>query len=108
MPAKIDLAGGQTTFVTKPVSPCAGRDFTVSWEDENVGDEDSIEYQDIFNLNDGDKGASKDIKCTPLARGERALRTLTFNLEAGDYTMEVVLNGRGPLTLGNVIINECS
>jgi hypothetical protein len=40
--------------------------------------------------------------------GEAALRSLTFTLPAGDYVMTLVINGTGPLTLGNVIINDCA
>ena len=47
MPAQIVL-DTQVTFVTDPVSPCAGVEFTVSWQEKNTGDEDSNEYQDII------------------------------------------------------------
>ena len=39
MSAKI-IFDEQVTFVTDPVSPCGGEDFTVSWQ-KNIGDEDS-------------------------------------------------------------------
>lgn len=97
----------QVTFVTDPVNPCAGADFTVSWQEKNIGDEDSGEYQDIFDLDDQGSGSSGDLQCQALAPGEAALRSLTFNLPAGNYKMSVVVNGTGPLFLGNVIINDC-
>src|SRR5262245_13960019 len=106
MPAAIVL-DDQVTFVTDPVSPCAGEDFMVSWQERNIGDEDSIEYQDIFDVDDQGSGDSKELKCDPLAAGQSATRSLTFNLPAGNYVMTVVINGQGPLTLGNVIIDEC-
>jgi hypothetical protein len=107
MPADIVLAD-QVTFLTDPVSPCAGEEFTVTWQEQNIGDEDSAEYQDIFDLDDHGTGDSKELQCDPLPAGEVAERSLTFTLPAGDYVMTLVINGRGPLTLGNVIINECS
>jgi hypothetical protein len=36
------------------------------------------------------------------------MRSLTFNLPAGNYTMTLVINAGAPLTLGNVIIDECN
>lgn len=106
MPAVIDL-DTQVTFVTDPVSPCSGEDFTVSWQEINVGDEDSGEYQDIFDLDDQGSGSSQDLRCDPLAAGQSKQRSLTFNLPAGNYRMSVVINGAGPVSLGNVIINDC-
>jgi hypothetical protein len=106
MSAKIVL-DDQVTFVTDPVSPCAGEEFTVSWQEKNIGDEDSTEYQDIFDLDDQGSGDSQDLQCDPLPVGESAMRSLTFTLPAGDYVMTLVINGQAPLTLGNVIINEC-
>ena len=61
MPAKI-VFDNQVTFVTDPVSPCAGQDFTVSWQERNIGDEDSTEYQDIFDLDDQGSGDSKELR----------------------------------------------
>ena len=61
----------QVTFVTDPVSPCAGQDFTVSWQEKNIGDEDSTEYQDIFDLDDQGSGDSKELRCDSLRVGER-------------------------------------
>jgi len=107
MPAIIVL-DDQVTFVTDPVSPCAGQEFTVSWREKNIGDEDSDEYQDIFDMDARDAGHSQDLTCDPLPAGASTLRTLTFTLAAGDYTMSLVINGQGPLTLGNVIINDCA
>ena len=98
----------QVTFVTDPVSPCAGEEFTVSWQEKNIGDEDSAEYQDIFDLDDQGSGDSQELQCDSLPAGEAATRSLTFTLPAGDYVMTLVINGQVPLTLGNVIINECS
>jgi hypothetical protein len=106
MPSTIVL-DKQVTFVTDPVNPCAGEDFRVSWQEKNIGDEASGEYQDIFDLNDQGSGSSQDLQCGPLAPGESVLRSLTFNLPAGNYRMSVVINGMGPLSLGNVIIAEC-
>ena len=96
----------QVTFVTDPVSPFAGEAFTVSWQEKNVGDEDSGEYRDIFDLDNQGSGDSKELRCDPLPAGESAMRSLTFMLPAGDYLMTVVINGQAPLTLGNVIMNE--
>ena len=104
MPARIVL-DDQVTFVTDPVSPSAGEDFTVSWQEKNIGDEDSTEYQDIFDLDDQGSGDSKELRCDPLPVGEPAMRSLTFTLPAGNYVMTLVINGQAPLTLGNVIIN---
>ena len=101
------ILDNQVTFVTDPVSPCAGQEFTVSWRERNVGDEDSGEYQDIFDLDDGENGASEELMCDPLPAGDSATRSLAFTLPAGNYDMTLVINGQGPLTLGNVIIDEC-
>lgn len=107
MPATIVL-DDQVTFVTDPVSPCAGQEFSVSWQEKNVGDEDSAEYQDIFDLDDQGSGDSQKLQCDPLPTGEATMRSLTFTLPAGDYVMTLVINGQVPLILGNVIIDECS
>lgn len=107
MPASIVL-DDQVTFVTDPVNPCAGQDLSVSWQEKNVGDEDSAEYQDIFDLDDQGTGDSQALDCDPLRVGESATRSLTFNLPVGDYTMTLVINGQAPLTLGNVRIVECA
>src|SRR5262249_39785450 len=106
MPATIVL-GDQVTFVTDPVSPCAGEDFTVSWQEKNVGDEASGEFQDTFDLDDQGNGSSKTLTCDPLEPGHSATRSLTFNLPAGNYVMTLIINAGVPLTLGNVIIDEC-
>src|SRR5262245_40153185 len=106
MPATIVL-DDQVTFLTDPVSPCAGDDFTVSWQEKNIGDEDSVEYQDIFDLDDQGAGDSEELQCDPLAAGQSVMRSLIFNLPAGNYVMTLVINGQAPLTLGNVIIDEC-
>ena len=105
MPANI-VFDDQVTFVTDPVNPTAGEDFTVSWQEKNIGDEDSTEYSDSFDLDDSGSGDSKGLECDPLPAGQSATRSLTFNLPAGDYTMTLFINGRGPITLGNVIIDE--
>jgi hypothetical protein len=52
-------------------------------------------------------GDSQQLSCGGLAPGATALRTLTFNLPAGDYQMSLVINGVGPVALGNVIIDDC-
>jgi hypothetical protein len=106
MPATIVL-DAQVTFVTDPIHPCAGQDFTVSWQEKNSGDEDSGDYQDIFDLSDQGSGDSRTLQCDPLAVGDSTQRSLTFNLPAGNYQMTVIINGRGPLPLGNVIIDAC-
>ena len=106
MPARIVL-DDQVTFVTDPISPCAGEEFTVSWQEKNIGDEDSAEYQDIFDLNDQGSGASQELQCDPLPAGESAMRSLTFTLPAGNYVMTLVINAQVALTLGNVIIGDC-
>jgi len=105
MPATIVL-DDQVTFVTDPVNPTAGTNFTVSWQEKNIGDEDSADYQDTFDLHDGDSGDNKAVQCDPLAAGKSATRSVTFNLPEGNYTMTLVINGQGPLTLGNVIVDE--
>ena len=104
MPARIVL-DEQVTFVTDPVSPRGGEEFTVSWQEKNIGDEDSSEYQDIFDMDDQGSGDSKELQCDPLPTGERTMRSLTFTLPAGNYVMTLVINGQAPVTLGNVIIN---
>lgn len=96
----------QVTFVTDPVNPSAGTDFTVSWQEKNIGDAASGDYQDIFDMDDQGSGDSKSLSCSSLNAGESALRSLSFNLPAGNYVMSVVINGRGPVVLGNVIIND--
>ena len=106
MPAIIVL-DDQITYVTDPINPCAGEDFSVSCQEVNVGDEDSAAYQDIFDLDDQGTGDSQALECEPLAAGESASRSLTFNVPAGDYTMTLVINAQQPLTLGNVRIDEC-
>lgn len=106
MPALIDL-DTQVTFVTDPVNPCAGEDFTVTWQEVNLGDEASEDYQDSFDMDDAGSGDSQTLDCGALQPGQSATRTLTFNLLAGDYAMNVVVNARGPLFLGNVIIEDC-
>jgi hypothetical protein len=98
----------QVTFVTDPVNPCAGGDFTVFWQEKNVGVDTSTDYQDIFDLDDRGSGDSQSLSCDPLLPGQSAMRSLTFNLPAGDYRMSLVINGSGPLDLGNVIVGECS
>jgi hypothetical protein len=106
MSAVIEL-DTQVTFVTDPVNPCSGTDFTASWQEKNVGDETSDDYQDILDLNDQGTGDSQSVDCGALEPDETALRTVTFNLPAGNYDMNVVINGRGPVFLGNVIIEDC-
>lgn len=106
MPAIITL-DDQVTFVTDPVSPCSGTDFTVTWQEINIGDEASAEYQDIFDMDDQGTGDSQELSCGALEVGESASRSLTFNLPAGNYNMNLVINGQGPFFLGNVIISDC-
>ncbi|MET9613599.1 hypothetical protein [Kitasatospora indigofera] len=107
MPAIITL-DDQVTYVTDPTSPCSGADFQVSWQEKNIGDEESGEYQDIFDLNDQGSGDSTSVPCSPLGPGRSTLRSATFNLPAGNYTMSLVINGQGPVFLGNVIISDCA
>jgi CARDB len=107
MPANIVL-DTQVTFVTDPVQPCAGQDFTASWQEKNTGDEASGQYQDTFDFDDQGSGNSQALTCDPLDAGQSAMRSLTFNLPAGNYTMTLVINAGAPLTLGNVIIDECN
>lgn len=106
MPASI-VFDDQVTFVTDPIDPCAGEDFTVSWQEKNVGDEPSGEYQDTFDLDDQGTGDSQALVCDSLDPNQSVERSLTFNLPAGDYIMTLVINAGVPLTLGNVIIDEC-
>jgi hypothetical protein len=105
MPATIVL-DDQVTFITDPINPTAGTDFTVTWQEKNIGDEDSASYTDSFDLTDGDQGDSQPLECDPLAAGASATRSLTFNLPAGDYTMTLFIAGQGPFTLGNVIVDD--
>jgi hypothetical protein len=65
------------------------------------------EYQDTFDLDDQGKGSSQALINDPLESGQSAARSLTFNLPAGNYVMTLVINAGVPLTLGNVIIDEC-
>jgi hypothetical protein len=106
MPAKIVL-DDQVSFLTDPVSPCAGEEFTVSWDEKNIGDEDSDEYHDIFDMNDRGNGQSQTLDCDPLPAGESTTRSVAFTLPAGNYTMTLIIKNGAPLTLGNVIIDEC-
>jgi hypothetical protein len=106
MPALIEL-DTQVTFVTDPVNPCSGADFAVSWQEKNTGDEKSEDYQDIFDLDDQGTGDSQELTCEGLLPGQAAMRSLTFNLPAGNYNMHVVINARGPFFLGNVRIVDC-
>lgn len=106
MPAVVTL-DDQVTYVTDPVNPCSGSDFTVTWQEKNAGDEPADDYQDIFDLDDQGTGDSKQLPCPGLQPGESASRSLTFNLPAGDYQMTLVINGQSPLSLGNVIIDDC-
>lgn len=105
MPATIVL-DDQVSFLTDPVTPTAGEEFTVSWQERNIGDEDSSEYEDTFDFDDQGSGSSGTLECDPLPAGETAVRSLAFTLPSGDYTMSLVINGQGPLTLGNVIIDD--
>ena len=97
----------QVTFVTDPVDPCAAAEFTVSWQERNIGDDASGDYQDIFDLDDQGSGDSRSLQCSPLQSGETAVRSTTFTMPAGNYVMTLVVNGVGPLTLGNVIVSDC-
>ncbi len=97
----------QVTFVTDSVNPCASQNFSVSWQEVNTGDEDSADYQDIFDMDDEGTGDSQELACDPLPAGQSVQRSLTFNLPAGDYKMSLVINGQGPFELGNVIIDDC-
>lgn len=106
MPAHI-VFDDQVSFITDPVSPCAGEEFTVSWDERNIGDEDSGTYQDIFDMNDQGTGASQDLECDPLPAGESTTRSLAFTLPAGNYTMTLIIKNGAPMALGNVIIEDC-
>jgi len=106
MPTAIVL-DEQVSFVTDPVNPCAAQEFTVSWQEKNIGDTASTDYQDIFDLDDQGSGDSKPLQCGPLQPGAAAVRSTTFTLLAGDYLMTLVINGGAPLTLGNVIVTDC-
>jgi hypothetical protein len=97
----------QTSYVTDPVTPCAGEDFIVFWKEKNIGDEASGQYQDIFDFDDQGSGDSQSLQCDPVAAGDSVWRSLTFNLAAGDYKMLLVIKNGAPLELGNVIIDEC-
>ena len=43
-----------------------------------------------------------------LQPGEAAVRSTTFTMPAGNYMMTLVINGGAPLTLGNVIVSDCT
>jgi hypothetical protein len=107
MPAEI-VFDHQSSYVTDPVNPCAGEDFTVTWQEKNIGDTDSAAYQDIFDLDDQGNGDSKSVDCDPVAAGASVQRSLTFNLPSGTYQMSLVINGVGPLALGDVIVDDCT
>ncbi|MFG1935160.1 hypothetical protein ACGFK1_31615 [Mycobacterium sp. NPDC048908] len=104
--AAIIVLDEQVTFVTDPVNPSAGQEFSVNWQERNTGDTASDDYQDIFDLDDQGSGDSKSVPCGSLQPDESALRSTTFTLPAGDYTMTLVINGGPPLTLGNVIVSD--
>ena len=105
MPATI-VFNEQTTYVSAPINPIAGQDFTVYWQEKDIGDENSGQYQDIFDLDDNGQGDSQTVDCDSLAAGAAATRTAKFNLPAGNYTMTLVSNGGAPGPLGNVIIDD--
>src|SRR5689334_4070097 len=104
--AAIIVLDEQVTFVTDPVNPSAGAEFSVNWLERNTGDTASDDYQDIFDLDDQGSGDSKSVPCGSLQPDESAVRSTTFTLPAGDYTMTLVINGGPPLTLGNVIVSD--
>ena len=106
MPAMI-VFDEQVSFLTDPVNPCAGQDFTVSWHEKNIGDEDSSEYKDSFDMDDQGTGDTQTLECDALPAGESTTRSVTFNLTAGDYRMTLVIKNQAPLTLGNVIVRDC-
>jgi hypothetical protein len=64
MPATIVL-DDRVTFVADLVNPTAGADFTVTWQEKNIGDEDSTDYQDTFDLDTEDTGDSQPLQCDP-------------------------------------------
>ncbi|QYE37053.1 hypothetical protein KZX46_21890 (plasmid) [Polymorphobacter sp. PAMC 29334] len=106
MPATI-IFDDQVSYVTDPVDPCSGQPFSVSWQEKNIGDADSDAYQDIFDIDDHGTGDSASLQCDPLAAGASAMRSATFTLPSGDYNMSLVINGKGPAMLGNVIVGDC-
>jgi hypothetical protein len=102
MPANIIL-DTQVTFVTDPVSPTPGQDFSVSWQEKNIGDEDANGYQVIFDMSDSGSGDTKTATFD-LAAGDSQYRTISgWNLPAGNYYMSLVINAQN-FNLGNVII----
>ena len=106
MPATIIL-DDQVTFVTDPVNPCAGENFTVSWQEKEHRRLRLERIPGHVDLDDQGSGEDQALQCDPLPAGESALRSLTFNLAAGNYVMTLVINAQPPLDLGNVIIEEC-
>lgn len=106
MPAIIVL-DDQTTFITDPVNPCAGEEFIVSWGERNVGDEDSSEYQDIFDLDDEGTGDSKALQCKSLAAGASSTQSLSFILSSGNFRMTLILDRQDQLDFENIIIDDC-
>lgn len=106
MPAII-VFDEQTTFLTDPVSPCSNQPFTVSWQEKNIGDQDSDEYEDIFAFDDQGLGDRVTVQCDALPAGGSAIRSATFTLSSGNYFMTLIIDGKAPLDLGNVIISEC-
>jgi len=108
MTIDITIAPG-VSWVTDPVSPCAGQPFSVKWTEINNGDEASQPYQDAFQMNNTSETQTQNLDISdPLQPGATAERTLSFTLsQAGSYNMNIEINGRSAY-LGDVIVADCS
>ncbi len=108
MTVDITIAPG-VTWVTDPVNPCAGQQFSVKWTEINNGDEASQPYHDAFQLNSMSETQTQTLDVgDPLQPGTTAERTLSFTLGSADtYNMNIEINGRSAY-LGDVIVADCS
>jgi hypothetical protein len=103
MPAQLVL-DTQVTFVTDPMHPIVNDYFTASFQEINVGDEPTGDYQHTFSMNDMSGTYDFTIDCGSLEPGESALRTATecWVPNSGSFNMNVTVHG----FLGNVIVED--
>lgn len=103
MPAQLVL-DTQVTFVTDPMHPIVNDYFTASFQEINVGDEPTGDYQHTFSMNDMSGTYDLTIDCGSLEPGESALRTATecWVPNSGSFNMNVTVHG----FLGNVIVED--
>jgi hypothetical protein len=108
MTVDITIAPG-VTWVTDPVNPCAGQQFSVKWTEINHGDEVSQPYQDAFQMNSMSETQTQTLDVSdPLQPGATVERTLSFTLTQADtYNMNIQINGRSAY-LGDVIVTDSS